>query len=428
MKRKLTIVLLFVIAIAFAFPLAAGGSSESDEEALEFWCYWDKGHPNDLWMRQIIDDFEKETGIKVNYSNPGANILLSVAPAIVDGNAPDLIDGHCIEMIASLGNDGLLLPLEDLYSGTTWDGSGTFESQFIEGTTTQGMYDGERWFVPYCAHTSCFHYNKAEFEKRGWEIPETWDDFIAMCDELVAEGIAPIGLDNTPLYNAYWFYWFMERICGTGAFWELATDPTGAAWDNPDVLRAAQMVADVSKYFINGWMGNVWPAGQIAWAQGSAIFHLDGSYIANELFDKVDENFEFGAFPFPAIEGGKGDPASKEISVMGFAVPKDAKHPDLAKKFIQFALQPKYQISMMETYYPTTLVGLDDEIPDYIKDVYAIITSDGPVHMMYDGLQSRGEWWSTVFYPVDNDLIYGNITPEEFVSRLKADTVAYLNK
>ena len=159
--------LLFVIAIAFAFPLAAGGSSESDEEALEFWCYWDKGHPNDLWMRQIIDDFEKETGIKVNYSNPGANILLSVAPAIVDGNAPDLIDGHCIEMIASLGNDGLLLPLEDLYSGTTWDGSGTFESQFIEGTTTQGMYDGERWFVPYCAHTSCFHYNKAEFEKHG---------------------------------------------------------------------------------------------------------------------------------------------------------------------------------------------------------------------------------------------------------------------
>ena len=239
---------------------------------------------------------------------------------------------------------------------------------------------------------------------------------------------SPIGLDNTPLYNAYWFYWFMERICGTGAFWELATDPTGAAWDNPDVLKAAQMVSDVSKYFISGWQGNVWPAGQIAWAQGQAIFHLDGSYIANELFDKVDEDFQFGAFPFPAIEGGKGDPASKEVSVMGFSIPKDAKHPDLAKKFIQFALQPKYQIALMETYYPTTFVGLEDEIPDYIKDVYAIITSDGPVHMMYDGLQSLGEWWSTVFYPVDNDLIYGNITPEEFVSRLKADTVAYLNK
>lgn len=429
MKKTLTMILIVLVAITqFAFANGSSETAAKSQDVLEFWCYWDKGHPNDLWMRQIIKDFEKETGIKVNYSNPGSSILLSVRPAIIDGNAPDLIDGHCIEMIASLGGEGLLLSQEDLYKGKTWDGSQTFEDQFLEGTTTQGVFNGERWFVPYCAHTSCIHYNQKEFEKRGWTEPKTWSEFTALCDKLMAEGVSPIGLDNTSTYNAYWFYWFMERICGTGKFWELATDPTGKAWDNPDVLKAAQMVTEVSKYFIKGWQGNVWPAGQIDWAQGAAVFHMDGSYIANELFDKVDDDFMFKAFPFPMVEGGKGDPRSKEISVMGFSVPKDAKHPELAKKFIQFALQPKYQIALMETYYPTTLAGLEANVPDYIKDVYAIMTSDGPVHMLYDGLQARGEWWNIVFYPVNNKLIYGNIDAETFVKTMKADTIAYLKK
>lgn len=428
MARK-TLLVCLIILIAGTTMVFAGGEKEgTSREALEFWCYWDKGHPNDLWMRQIIADFEKETGIQVKYSNPGANILLSVRPAIIDGTVPDLIDGHCIEMIASLGGEGLLLSQENLYKGKTWNGDGIFEEQFMEGTTTQGMYHGERWFVPYCAHTSCIHYNEAEFVKRGWTEPRDWDEFIAMCDQLVAEGVAPIGLDNTPLYNAYWFYWLMERICGSGAFWNLATDPTGVAWDNPDVLRAAQLVEQVSKYFINGWKGNVWPAGQIDWAQGAAIFHMDGSYIANELYDKVDDDFMFKAFPFPMVAGGKGDSRSKEISVMGFGIPKDAKHPDLAQKFIQFALQPKYQVALMQTYYPTTLVGMESEVPAYIKDVYEIMTVEGPVHELYDGLQARGEWWSTIFYPVDNKLVYGEIDAKAFVSQLKSDTIKYLKK
>ena len=153
MLKKL-LVMLLVVMITVSSMVFAGGESEGtakSEEAIEFWCYWDKGHPNDLWMRQIIADFTKETGIKVNYSNPGVNVLLNVRPAIIDGTAPDLIDGHCIEMIGSLGGEGLLLSEENLYKGKTWDGSGIFEDQFMNGTTTQGMYNGERWFVPYCA-------------------------------------------------------------------------------------------------------------------------------------------------------------------------------------------------------------------------------------------------------------------------------------
>lgn len=428
MKRILLIFLLVLCSSAVVF---SGGSAETGGESkeFEFWCYWDKGHPNDIWMRAIVSDFEKETGIKVNYTNPGRNILLGLRPAIVAGNPPDLIDGHAIEMYPSLIEDGLMMSLEDVYGSKDWTGTETFEKLFMEGTTNQAVYEGKRCFVPYCAHTSCIHYNVTEFNKRGFKIPKTWSEFTAICDKLVAEGMAPVALDNLSLYNAYWFYWFVNRISGANAFYEAAMDPTGKKWDNPEFLQAAKLVQEVSsKYFIEGWQGNIWPAGQIDWAQGQAFFHLDGSYIANELFDKVDDDFEFGAFPFPMVDGGKGDYSSKEISVMGFGIPADAKHPDLAKQFIKFALQKKYQIQLMETYYPTTLKNMDGYIPAEIKDVYKIMTDSGPIHKLYDGLQEKGEWWSLVFYPLDDKLIKGEIDAQAFIKGLKEASIKYHQK
>lgn len=425
--KKVTI-LLMVMVLASMLVFAQGGTEQKSEDVLEFWCYWDKGHPNDLWMRQIIADFEAETGIKVEYTNPGRNILLGLRPAIIAGNVPDLIDGHCIEMYPSLIEDGLLASVEDLYKGKAWNSDTAFEDLFMEGTTDQGVYEGERCFVPYCAHTSCFHYNLAEFEKRGWTIPTNWTEMFAYLDQLEAEGVAPISLDNIPIYNAYWFYWFTNRILGAGAFFDAATDPTGASWDNPGFLEAAKLVQKATTYFIEDWEGNIWPAGQIDWAQGNAVFHLDGSYVVNELFDKVEDDFTFKAFPFPMVEGGKGDYTSKEISVMGFGIPKDAKRTDLAKEFIRFALQEKYQEQLMETYYPTTLKGMDAYIPEEIHDIYEIMTADGPIHQLYDGLQAKGEWWSTIFYPLDDKLIYGEITAEEFIKELKQKTINYYAK
>ena len=37
-------------------------------------------------------------------------------------------------------------------------------------------------------------YNKDMFEQNGWEIPETWSEFISLCDEIKASGTDPLYL------------------------------------------------------------------------------------------------------------------------------------------------------------------------------------------------------------------------------------------
>ena len=42
--------------------------------------------------------------------------------------------------------------------------------------------------VPYIANAAGMLYNKDMFAEKGWDIPETWDEFIALCEEIKAEG------------------------------------------------------------------------------------------------------------------------------------------------------------------------------------------------------------------------------------------------
>lgn len=430
MKKQLFFIIVFLFALCVISPtlFAAGEKKEGVAKELEYWCYWDKGHPNDQYFREIVADFEKETGVSVNYSNPGRNILLNVRPAILEGNPPDIFDGHGIEMWPALIRDEMLLPLNDLLDGDAYNENVTFKSIFLPGTVEAWMKDGTVYYVPYTNHTSVIWYNGKDFEKRGLKPPKTWEELDKICHVFMKEGIPPFSQDGgVDFYNAYWYYWFANRIAGSGVFYDAAMDPSGKGWDNPDLLKAAQWVEKLKKggYFIDGFSGYVWPAGQIDWSQGLAAMLLCGSWVANEVYDKVDSEFVFRAFPFPVVKGGKGDPGSVESATLGWGIPKDAANPDLAKQFILFAMQKKYQAKIYDVFYYPSRKGLVEQAPDEIKDIVQIMNNAKTTHKMYDGLQAEAEWWTTVFLPLDDQLIFGKIPAEEFIKQVKQGTIKF---
>jgi len=425
---KLTSISLVVVLI---FGIATGFAAARKNRVLEYWCYWDRGHPNDQYFRSIVADFEKETGTKVNFSNPGRDILLKIRPAILEGNPPDIFDGHGIEMWPALIRDGLLLPLDDLYSGDAYNENVIFSDIFIPGAIDMWAKDGHRFYVPYTAMTSVIWYNGKDFEERGLTPPTTWSELEKICQVFKSEGIPPFAQDGgVDFYNAYWYYWFANRIAGPGVFYQAAMDPTGKGWDNPDLLEAAKWVEKLAKgnYFIEGFSGYVWPAGQIDWCQGLAAMLLCGSWVPNETYDKVSKDFKFRAFAFPEVEGGKGNVKDVELATLGWGVPKEAKNPDLAKKFIRFAMQEKYQVRFFDYYYNPVRKGLVNKAPAALKDVVQILSSAKSVHKMYDGLQAEAEWWTTVFLPLDDQLIFGKITAEDFIAQVKKNTINFHKK
>ena len=57
----------------------------------------------------------------------------------------------------------------------------------LEFVPTEGTYG-----LPYVANAAGVLYNKDMFAEHGWEIPQTWDEFISLCEEIQNEGIQPL--------------------------------------------------------------------------------------------------------------------------------------------------------------------------------------------------------------------------------------------
>lgn len=410
----------------------AGNSGGDEEKVLEYASLYTEGESYAKWFKEMGTEFEKETGIKVNFIFSGRDVLTKMKSRFIMNDPPDLIDQKFTELSAALLKDQILIqPLTDfLYNSPGPEDQKSLMDIFFEDSLKIFAKDGEMYFYPLKINTSGFFYDKAMFKANGFTPPKTWDEFLKLCDDMKAKGITPLVQDgNINYYNVYYYYWLSARQLGSGKFFEAASDKTGAAWDNPDFLKVAQMVYNLGKggknYFQNGYEGSVWPAGQVDWAQGHEGMILMGTWVIVETQPEAKDDFDYGYFPVPAIDGGKGALTDNEISFIGAAIPKEAKHPENAKKFLLFlSKQENAQKYVEMTVSLPGRRGVD--YPVQLADVKASMDASTQFHTDYDGcLADLPEWLANVFYSVDNKLFFGQITPEEFIKELKKASIDY---
>ncbi|WP_290458284.1 ABC transporter substrate-binding protein, partial [Faecalibaculum rodentium] len=51
--------------------------------------------------------------------------------------------------------------------------------------------DGD-YAVPYVANAAGILYNRELFEEHGWKVPETWEEFTALCETIAKAGVQPL--------------------------------------------------------------------------------------------------------------------------------------------------------------------------------------------------------------------------------------------
>ena len=71
----------------------------------------------------------------------------------------------------------------------------------LEFVPTEGTFG-----VPYVANAAGVLYNREMFKEHGWEIPESWDEFMTLCEDIKAAGIQPLyfGFKDTWTCLAPW--------------------------------------------------------------------------------------------------------------------------------------------------------------------------------------------------------------------------------
>jgi alpha-glucoside transport system substrate-binding protein len=226
---------LWLVGLATLTLAACGGGDDDDEQAagkasgeVSVVITW-TGSELDAF-KAVVDGFEQ--------SNPDVSVKLRQIPfeelnsqvtqQFVTGSPPDLtvaLPG----LIRQLGEQDLLLALDDMWDDWTADGSYTEslrEIASVDGTPYATWFKGNV--------NALIWYQPPELERLGLEVPGTWDEFISTLDEIKAKGEQPLavgGADQWPLTQ--WLDPILARVAGPDAFSGLVdgtVDWTTRAW------------------------------------------------------------------------------------------------------------------------------------------------------------------------------------------------------
>ncbi|ADK80876.1 ABC transporter substrate-binding protein [Sediminispirochaeta smaragdinae] len=432
MRKRLSI--LALIALTLLGSLYAGGTQEgASDGSIEYVSMWNAGEPQAIFMETMAKQFEEETGIKVDITFAGRDVLTKIRSRLLMQDAPDLIDQDFSELSGALLKDDNVLvePLNDfLYKTEGPEGQKQMMDLFDEHLVKLYAKDDSIYFFPYEFITSGFFYDKTLFAEHGLASPENWKEFIDINQQLTSAGVPALALDgNISFYNAYYYYWALTRVMGPGHLKDAAADASGKVWDDPGYLSAARMVYELSaggkNFFQPGYAGSNYPAAQADWALNKSGSILCGTWIPSETKEQQVDGFEVGFYPFPEVSGGKGSSADVEAYLIGFAIPTGAKNIEGAKAFMKY-ISRKENAEKLAHDTINIAARRDASYPDLLTEVKPVVEHAENFHVSYDGaMQLYPEWFANVFYPADNDLVFGKITPEAFIARMKSETARY---
>ena len=163
--------------------------------------------------------------------------------------------------------------------------------------------DGKMFAVPFAAVSHGVYYNKSIFEKENLKVPETFEDFIALCKTLKDKGYTPLAngvKDEWDILECF-FLGMLPNYVGGPA--ERVKYETGAKKLNDEnFVNALTDVAACAPYLPKGFEAVTYNDSQAMFNSEQAVMFMDGSWTAGVY---KDASFDWGVFAMPARKGAK---------------------------------------------------------------------------------------------------------------------------
>jgi len=432
-------VLAAALSVAMGMSLAAcgGGSSKPAEETtksaesgadkaesgdtklnadIEYWSSWSETEAQADALREAADEFMKANpGVKINFTFNGRDNRNLVGSAVSAGTKVTMMDANA-DNIKSMWSEmtmDLTPYFEESYEST---GGQKYIDRIMPSMSglSAKLFDGKYSYFPYAPQAFMIFCNKNIFDDCGiTKYPETWTEFMDACEKIKAKGYTPVTTDSN--YATSWVGYYMSRLMGNDEVAKLSNDPS--AWSNPKVLEAAKAIEDMAKkgYFDPVIETNTYPNAQQSMVINEKIaMYINGTWLPNEVKDSTPDDFKWGSFAFPTVEGGVDDQTSGCYSSYGIAINKDATEEEAKAAaafgvYVTTAFDQKF--SDMANAIP---VSVDGVWPDSLKDAQQVISKYTNRYPSQTALILNSNS-KQIIADACLKLMGGSITAEEFV-------------
>jgi len=238
-KLMLLLAIAGLVLSACVAPTAAPAAAEAVEINMMGWSF----PITDFYAEELnkCNDVENVTVNAQLLASADAQEQVRLALSAGGDSPYDIVHG-ANGQVAEWGGAGWLMPINDLVD--------KYRDQYnlddIPATAWEGVtFDSQIYGVPIVGNTLHMIYRQDIFEELGLDVPETYDDVIAMCDT--------IGLDN-PDYDMpftinlsagwAWEIEFFQMLRGFGG--DFLDDANMPAFNGQEGIDAANMLTAVA--------------------------------------------------------------------------------------------------------------------------------------------------------------------------------------
>jgi alpha-glucoside transport system substrate-binding protein len=312
---------------------------------------------------EASSDFEEQLPIRAD----GGTLDVALLPQ--PGAVREQVEAGNLVSMEDLGFD--IGELEDLFG------------EYYVGLTE---VDGEHYGLPTNINLkSMIWYPKAAFDEAGYQVPETWDDLLALSDQIVADGGTPwcVGFESGAASGwpaTDWMEDIMLRTAGTDVYdqWVSHEIP----FNDPAVVAAGEDFGQVM--FTEGYvLGGADQTPSIAFGDApgpmfqdppGCWLHRQASFINAFFPEGTEAGVDYDWFPFPPIDQ-EGTLFAGEFAVVG----TNGNRPEVVDFLNQFMGEDVQCAMGGETassrISPNVNVGPDCYANDILADASEILTT-----------------------------------------------------
>jgi len=393
-------------------------------------------NPQGQGLQPLIPEFEKQTGIKVNYQVLSElDITKKAAVALAAGNGTVDVTWGGVSQKPEWVTAGWVEPIDDYLNDPSLVGKGYSTSDWLPACWKATEYNGKHWGFPTLLDTNILMYRKDILSSAGVAPPTTISDLLAACAKVNTKSVPAITLrgargvhSNIWIFNIFYY--------GEGGIYYKGQKPGGRA-PSGRLSAAMDTAADLTGLQIYGefFRRGYTPAGSASWDYpettaafkgGKAAMLVDDIAFALEMIDALGDKVAFAEAPrgpaglFPGFD-----------TQMWFLA-KGTPNRDAAIKFMAWSTSPQVQVQAAKNgkYIGVTRQSAlhSSAFKSFARpDVLAILSKESPDLDVNHFVQTPsfnvvGDYMSIAV----NEVISGTASAKSALSTAQSQAASYL--
>jgi raffinose/stachyose/melibiose transport system substrate-binding protein len=189
------------------------------------------------------------------------------------------------------------------------------------------------------------YYNKEIFDRYNLEPPESWEEYLEVCEVLKKNGVVPQVQGGKDLWQNQFIVMPEHAMWLKDNNWVAGITTGASKYTDPEAVEVfKRMQTFVERgYLYEGSVGLTYMQAWQFFCEGNAAMMAGGSFFAAQVFPQMSPSFEWDLYNIPNNLKSRGQPnlMAFGIRVHLTGINKEGKHIEEALTFFEWLSQPE---------------------------------------------------------------------------------------